>query len=243
MNIVDLLIFDREKIDWNDVILNENNKKELEQLLKEFHFIDELRKYNLPVNNKILLFGNSGCGKTMTAKAIASQLDKPLLILDLSSFVSSRIGETARNLKLVFEKAEREKAVLFLDEFDHLGKMRGNDDHDVGEMRRLVNALIQMIDQFPEKSLLIAATNHPEILDVALMRRFQLKIGYEMPTKNVLDLYYDKILSTFPEEMRNIPRQYDISFAEAKDFALTKVKSDLLAKLEFQEQHKKSVSN
>jgi AAA+ superfamily predicted ATPase len=109
-------------------------------------------------------------------------------------------------------------------------------------MRRLVNALIQMIDQFPEKSLLIAATNHPEILDVALMRRFQLKIGYDMPTKDVLNLYYDKILSNFPEEMRNIPRQYEISFAEAKDFALTKVKAELLAKLEFEE-HKKSVSN
>lgn len=212
MNIIDLLIFDREKVEWDDVVLNESNQKALDTLLKEFSYIEELKKYNLPVNNKILLFGHSGCGKTMTAKAIASKLNKPLLVLDLSSFVSSRIGETAKNIKMVFDKAERERAVLFLDEFDHLGKMRGNDDHDVGEMRRLVNALIQLIDQFSEKSLLIAATNHTEILDVALMRRFQVKIGYEMPSQKVLDDYYDQILKAFPDHLKDINRQYSISY-------------------------------
>lgn len=232
MNIIDLLIFDREKVEWDDVVLNESNKKALDTLLKEFSYIEELKKYNLPVNNKILLFGHSGCGKTMTAKAIASKLNKPLLVLDLSSFVSSRIGETAKNIKMVFDKAERERAVLFLDEFDHLGKMRGNDDHDVGEMRRLVNALIQLIDQFSEKSLLIAATNHAEILDVALMRRFQVRIGYEMPSQKVLDDYYDQILKAFPNHLKNINRQYNISFAEAKDHALTHVKALLIETLE-----------
>lgn len=232
MNIIDLLIFDREKVEWDDVVLNESNKKALDTLLKEFSYIEELKKYNLPVNNKILLYGHSGCGKTMTAKAIASKLNKPLLVLDLSSFVSSRIGETAKNIKMVFDKAERERAVLFLDEFDHLGKMRGNDDHDVGEMRRLVNALIQLIDQFSEKSLLIAATNHAEILDVALMRRFQVRIGYEMPNQKVLDDYYDQILKAFPDHLKNINRQYNISFAEAKDHALTQVKALLIETLE-----------
>lgn len=232
MNIIDLLIFDREKVEWDDVVLNESNKKALDTLLKEFSYIEELKKYNLPVNNKILLYGHSGCGKTMTAKAIASKLNKPLLVLDLSSFVSSRIGETAKNIKMVFDKAERERAVLFLDEFDHLGKMRGNDDHDVGEMRRLVNALIQLIDQFSEKSLLIAATNHAEILDVALLRRFQVRIGYEMPNQKVLDDYYDQILKAFPNHLKNINRQYNISFAEAKDHALTHVKALLIETLE-----------
>ena len=232
MNIVDLLIFDRQKVEWDDLVLQESKKQELEQLLKEFRYIDELRKYDLPVNNKILLYGHSGCGKTMTAKAIATQLDKSLLVLDLSTFVSSRIGETAKNIKMVFEKAERERAVLFLDEFDHLGKMRGNDDQDVGEMRRLVNALIQMIDQLPDKTLLIAATNHPEILDVALMRRFQLRIGYELPSTQILDSYYDNILSKFPSEISDIPRIYKVSFAEAKDHALTQVKGNLIKKLE-----------
>ena len=232
MNVVDLLIFEREKVDLEAVVLNEENQKTLQQLLKEFQFIEELKKYNLPVNNKILLHGATGCGKTMTAKAIASHLNKPLLILDLSSFVSARIGETSKNLKMIFDKAEREKAVLFLDEIDHLGKMRSNDDHDVGEMRRLVNALLQMIDQFSDKGLLIAATNHLEILDSALLRRFQLKLEYQVPSSEVLDGYYEKMLQDYPEELRNIKRLNQVSFAEAKDDALTQIKSKLIEQLE-----------
>lgn len=232
MNILDLVIFDREQVTLDDVVLKEANRDELLQLLKEYKYIDELRKYNLPVNNKLLLSGHSGCGKTMTAKAIATQLNKPLMILDLSTFVSARIGETAKNLKLVFEKAERDKAVLFLDEFDHLGKSRGNDDHDVGEMRRLVNAMIQLVDNFPDKALLIAATNHPEIIDIALLRRFQIRISYKMPTDEVLDKFYDKLLSDFPEELQGFDRKYRLSFAEAKDYAFTKMKSNLIKSLE-----------
>ena len=232
MNVVDLLLFDREKVNWDDVYLNMPNKKALQQLLKEYQYQDELKKYQLSVNNKILLHGQSGCGKTMTAKAIANQLNKPLLVLDLSSFVSARIGETAKNIKMIFDKAEQDKAVLFLDEIDHLGKMRSNDDHDVGEMRRLVNTLLQLIDHFSERGLLIAATNHIDILDTALLRRFQLKIAYEKPEKKVLDQYYDQILKPFPEDAQQIIRRYDISFAEAKDEALTQVKSLLIQKLE-----------
>ncbi len=232
LNAVDLILFDREKVSLDSVVLNENNKKELEQLLKEFQYVDELKKYNLPINNKIILHGHSGCGKTMTAKAIATQLNKPLLILDLSSFVSPRIGETSKNLKIVFEKAERDKAVLFLDEFDHLGKARGNDDQDVGEMRRLVNALLQSIDRLSDKTLLIAATNHIKILDPALLRRFQLKIGYDMPGKKTLDNYYDQLLSGFPPGLRFIDRLYNISFAEAKDSVYTQVKAILIDQLE-----------
>ncbi|WP_187477943.1 AAA family ATPase [Amniculibacterium sp. G2-70] len=232
MNSIDLIVFDREKVNFDDVLLNDKNKKELQQLLKEFRYIDELKKYNLPVNNKILLHGHSGCGKTMTAKAIATHLNRPLLVLDLSNFVSPRIGETSKNLKMVFEKAERDKAVLFLDEFDHLGKMRDNDDQDVGEMRRLVNSLIQMIDKVSDKTLLIAATNHIQILDTALLRRFQLKIGYEMPNEEVLDGYYGTLLADFPEELRPLNRQYGISFAEAKDLVYTSIKSNLIDKLE-----------
>lgn len=232
MNILDLLIVDREPIDWDDVILNDDNKKEIEQLMKEFRYIDVLKQYNLPVNNKILLYGHSGCGKTMTAKAIATKLNKPLFILDLSTFVSARIGETAKNIKMVFDKAERERAVLFLDEFDYVGKMRGNDDNDVGEMRRLVNALIQMIDQFPEKAILVAATNHVEVLDIALLRRFQVRIEYDMPTDEVLDQYYDLLIARFPQSLQQISRKYNISFAEAKDYTFTSIKSKLIADLE-----------
>lgn len=236
MNILDLVINEKEPTLLEDVRLSDHNRKDISALLKEHQYIEELSKYGLPVNNKLFLYGSSGCGKTMTAKAIAQALKKPLLVLNLSNIVCSKIGETAQNLKLVFDKAAREKAVLFLDEFDHIGKSRAMDDTDVGEMKRLVNTLLQLIDYFPGNSLLIAATNHIEVIDHALLRRFQLRIGYQMPAREQLDAYYDELLSRFPPALQDIDRSYDISYAEAKDTAMTQVKSSLIAQLESQQE-------
>ena len=232
MNILNLLIDDREQVELSDIFLSEDNRQQISQLIKEQKYADELLKYDLPINNKVFLFGNSGCGKTTTAKAIATALKKPVYILNLSNIVSSKIGETGQNLKLIFDKASRDKAVLFLDEFDQIGKARGNDDKDVGEMRRLVNTIIQLIDYFPKNALLICASNHPQIIDIALMRRFQLKISFELPSDEVLNEYYDAILSHFPENLRSINRRFGISFAEAKDCAYTIIKGNIINQLE-----------
>lgn len=232
MNLYNLIIQDKEEIKLDDIFLTPQNKQQIVQLVKEQTYVKQLQDFGLPVNNKILLEGSSGCGKTMTAKAIANALNKNIIILNLSNIVSSRIGETSQNIKMIFDKAGRERSVLFLDELDQIGKARGSDDKDVGEMRRLVNTLIQLIDYYPENALLLCATNHPEIIDTAILRRFQLKINYEMPSAKFLDEYYDNLLSKFPKEMRNIPRKYNISFAEAKDYAFTIVKGNLIEKLE-----------
>lgn len=232
MNILNLLIDDREQVELSDIFLSEDNRQQILQLIKEQKYADELLKYDLPINNKVFLFGNSGCGKTTTAKAIATALKKPVYILNLSNIVSSKIGETGQNLKLIFDKASRDKAVLFLDEFDQIGKARGNDNKDVGEMRRLVNTIIQLIDYFPKNALLICASNHPQIIDIALMRRFQLKISFELPSDEVLNEYYDAILSHFPENLRSINRRFGISFAEAKDYAYTIIKGNIINQLE-----------
>lgn len=232
MNIFDLIINDKEQVSLNDIFLDEANRQQLEQLIKEHKYIEELSQYGLPVNNKILFHGSSGCGKTMSAKAIAKALGKNILILNLSNVVCSRIGETSQHVKQVFDKAGREKAVLFLDEFDQIGKARGNDNKDVGEMRRLVNTLIQLIDYYPEKALLLCATNHSEIIDSALLRRFQLRVNFEMPAPEILDEYYNNLLSRFPIALQNIERKYSISFGEAKDHAFTSVKAILIKELE-----------
>ncbi len=232
MNIFDLIINDREKVSFDDILLHEESRKSIYQLIKEHKHVAALQEYGLPVNNKILLHGHSGCGKTMTAKAIANAMQKNIFILNLSNVVSSKIGETSQNLKQVFDKAAREKAVLFLDEFDLIAKARGNDDKDVGEMRRLVNTVIQLVDYFPADAVLLAATNHLEIIDTALIRRFQLQIAYEMPSSTDLHLYYNKLVAPFPEHLRKINHKMGISYAEAKDHALTQVKSLLLYELE-----------
>jgi SpoVK/Ycf46/Vps4 family AAA+-type ATPase len=232
MNIYNLIINDKEQTQLSDVFLKDYNRKAIGQLIKEHQHIEELHKYGLPVNNKVLLYGSSGCGKTTTAKAIANALQRPLMILNLSNVVSSRIGETSQNLKAVFDKAEKDKAVLFLDEFDQIGKARGNDDKDVGEMRRLVNTLIQLIDYFPEKALLICATNHLDIIDKALLRRFQLSIGFELPSDKELNVYYDTLLSRFPENLKDVNRKFGVSFAEAKDDIFTQIKAKIISELE-----------
>lgn len=232
MNLYNLIIQDKENVELDDVYLDPENQQQILQLIKEQKYADELQKYGLPINNKILLEGSSGCGKTMTAKAIATALGKNIIILNLSNIVSSRIGETSQNIKMIFDKASRERSVLFLDELDQIGKARGSDDKDVGEMRRLVNTLIQLIDYYPENALLLCATNHAEIIDTAITRRFQLKLKYEMPSQQFLDSFYDSLLSKFPEDLRNIERKYEVSFAEAKDYAFTVVKGRLIKKLE-----------
>lgn len=234
MNISDLIITKSEHTELTDIFLNQENNAYIQQLIKEYTYSEELLQYGLPVNNKILLHGSSGCGKTTTAKAIAQTLGKPILTLNLSTIVCARIGETSQNIKQIFDKAAREKAVLFLDEFDQIAKARGNDDKDVGEMRRLVNTLIQLIDHLPQIVLLIAATNHVSIIDKALLRRFQLQISYDLPSQVELDKYYDKLVEKFPADIKQFHRKYEISYAEARDHAFTQVKVSLIAKLEKQ---------
>ncbi|RKO69043.1 AAA family ATPase [Sphingobacterium puteale] len=235
MNIYDLVIADKEKIALADVFLAADSRQKLLQLIKEHRYIRQLSEYGLPVSNKILLHGYSGCGKTTTAKALATALDKPIYVLNLSNLISSRIGETSQHIKHAFDKAGREKAVLFLDEFDQIGKARISEEKDVGEMRRLVNTIIQLIDYFPDEAVLIAATNHPEILDTAIVRRFQLRLAFELPTQVQLDTYYDTLFLPFPQYDPLVSRIYGISYAEAKDYTYNAVKFLLIAALEHEE--------
>jgi SpoVK/Ycf46/Vps4 family AAA+-type ATPase len=229
MHNYNLVINDREAvIPLEDIHFSKDNKEALNQLLKEFKHIEALKKYNLPVDNKLLLFGHTGCGKTTTAKAIAKALQKKIVILNLGELVSSKLGETAKNIASIFKKAERERAVLFIDEFDYIGRIRDYDEKDSSEMKRLVNAIIQLIDYLPSTSLLIAATNHSSVIDTALLRRFQLKLKFELPKKEELDHFYNVQLEQYPEEYRALNRIYDVSYAEAKDIIYRAVKEQVI---------------
>ncbi len=230
MSTYDLAIHSKETIIPLDTIqFSKENKETLNQWLKEYKHIDVLKNYGLSADHKLLLHGHTGCGKTTTAKAIAKFLNKKIIILNLGKTVSSRLGETAKNVTHVFQQAERENAVLFIDEFDFIGKRRDYDAKDSGEMKRLVNTIIQLLDHVSEKVLFIAATNHSKSIDSALLRRFQLQLRYELPGNEELNLYYNNMLAQYPKEYTDITRIYGISFAEAKDIIHRSVKSKIIA--------------
>ena len=230
-----LYTIDRSKIALEDVVLNSSVAGEINQFLREYRFKGELLKYNLPVSNKLMLYGKTGCGKTMTARALAHHLDMKLIVVNLASIVSSRLGETAKNIESLFKEVQYESAVLFFDEFDSLGQIRDYDNKDNSEMKRVVNAILQLIDNFPSKSILIAATNQIHMIDEALVRRFEIKLEYTSPSKEALDTYYDKLLGEFPDEYRVLDRVYDISYAEAKVHIHRCVKENILRALESKE--------
>jgi SpoVK/Ycf46/Vps4 family AAA+-type ATPase len=219
---------DRENVNLEDVVFEASVAGQVEQFLKEHRFSEILHQYELPVANKIFLYGKTGCGKTMTAKAIAKELDKKIFIVNLSTIVSSKLGETARNINNIFKEANYENSVLFFDEFDSLGQVRDYDNKDSSEMKRVVNALLQLIDNFPRNAILIAATNQIQMIDEALLRRFELKLEFISPSEQVLDGYYDKLLARYPVKYQNVERKYGISFSEAKDFVFRQVKNNII---------------
>lgn len=223
-----LYFTDRSNINLEDVVFNEAVSKQINQFLKEYQFREVLEKYELPVVNKMLLYGKTGCGKTMTAKAIAKKLDKKIIIVNLASIVSSKLGETAKNIEGLFKEVNYESAVLFFDEFDSLGQIRDYDNKDNSEMKRVVNAILQLIDHFPKKSILIAATNQIQMIDEALVRRFELKLEFTLPSKEVLDNYYDSLLAKYPPEFTKLERVYEVSFAEAKNLVFAAVKNNII---------------
>lgn len=223
-----LYFTDRSNVNLEEVVFNEAVSAQISQFLKEYQFRDVLEKYDLPVVNKMLLYGKTGCGKTMTAKAIAKKLDKKIIIVNLANIVSSKLGETAKNIEGLFKEVNYESAVLFFDEFDSLGQIRDYDNKDNSEMKRVVNAILQLIDHFPKKSILIAATNQIQMIDEALVRRFELKLEFTLPSKAVLDSYYDRLLAKYPSEFTQLERLYDVSFAEAKNHVFKEVKNNII---------------
>jgi AAA+ superfamily predicted ATPase len=164
----------------NDLIVNEQVNDDLIHFIQEHKAIDILKQHDLPVSNKILMHGPSGCGKTLSSYVIAGELNKLMIVVNLGAIVSSKLGETSKNLSKIFKKAALENSIIFLDEFDSLGKIRDySQDH--GEMKRVVNTILQLFDYLPQSSIVIAATNQSDMLDEALVRRFDVNVQFSLP--------------------------------------------------------------
>lgn len=161
-------------------LLNPHLRIAVEQLLKERQASDTLMAHGLTPVKSVLMSGPPGVGKTMTAGWLATQLGLPLLTLDLASVMSSYLGKTGANLRAVLTHAQQQPCVLLLDEFDSIAKRR-DDDSDVGELKRLVTVILQTIDDWSPTSLLVAATNHGELLDPAVWRRFDINLTFTLP--------------------------------------------------------------
>ncbi|QZT57116.1 AAA family ATPase [Mycolicibacterium austroafricanum] len=169
----------------DELVLKPTTSEALLQLLTEVRRWTDLDAAGLPRRNRVLLSGPPGCGKTSAVSALAHELGRPLVTARVEGLMSSYLGETATNLSNLFAFAATGPYVLFLDEFDSLGKMR-DDPSDHGELRRVVNAVLQQIDSYSGSSLIVAATNHSQILDSALWRRFDAVIELGLPTADEL---------------------------------------------------------
>lgn len=166
-------------------ILRPATKELLDQLRDERLNAEKLEEAGLPPSRTAIFTGPPGVGKTLTARWLAADLDLPLLTLDLSAVMSSLLGRTGTNLRRVLDYAKLQPSVLLLDELDAVAKRR-NDDTEVGELKRLVTVLIQEIDDWPSTSLLLAATNHAELLDPAIWRRFDHVIDFSLPDSDAI---------------------------------------------------------
>lgn len=154
----------------------------LTQLIAERRQSDRLQAMGLTPTRSAIFVGPPGVGKTLTARWLATQLKVPLYVLDLTAVMSSLLGKSGANLRAAIDFAKREPCVLLLDEIDAIAKRR-SDDTDVGELKRLVTVILQEVDEWPASSVLLAATNHPELIDPALWRRFDLVVQFKTPNE------------------------------------------------------------
>jgi AAA+ superfamily predicted ATPase len=221
----------------SDLVLPDHVAAAVQEVIEEQHRAELLRSHNLEPRHRLLFAGPPGNGKTSLAEALAAELMVPLCVVRYETVVASYLGETSVRLQRLFDYARTRRCVLFFDEFDTLGKERG-DEHETGEIKRVVSTLLLQIDRLPSHVVVVTATNHPELLDRAVWRRFQLRL--ELPNPRAKEIAC--LLSRYREQMQvdlgcepnELARQLEgASFGEVEEFSLDLLRRQVLAQAEF----------
>ena len=215
-----------------DIVLNPDTRALVEGIIEERRRSEELRRHRLPISTRLLFAGPPGCGKTLCAEVVARELSLPLYTARIDVVISSFLGETASNLRRLFDFAARRPCVLFLDEFDALARAR-TDASEHNELRRVVNSLLMMIERFRGPGLVIAATNLPQYLDEALWRRFDEILTFDQPTEREITLLLERQFANFPAHFSLtsfVGKLSGLSYAETERVCIDAIKKAVLKK-------------
>lgn len=186
-----------------EIVLSEEVSERLHKVILEQRQKDKLQRYGLLPRRKLLFTGPPGTGKTMAASVLASELKLPLYTILLDGLITRYMGETASKLRLIFDHIKQTRAVYLFDEFDAIGTQRGA-TNDVGEIRRILNSFLIFAEQDDSESLIVAATNHPELLDRALHRRFDDIISFDKPNAYRIKRLIENRLAAFDMSSLNL---------------------------------------
>lgn len=217
----------------SDLVLSPSLNERLHRILDEQHNFTRIKEFGLRPRNKLLFTGPPGCGKSMTASAIANELHLPLFVVRLDELITRYLGESLSKLRTIFEAIAATRAVYLFDEFDSIGYSRDS-SNDVGEMRRILNSFLTSIERLKSNSLVIAATNHGDRLDKALYRRFDDLIEFGLPTKteawNTIERRLDGIPTFKLSKDEILPVTEGLSYAEITRACEESVKELLITK-------------
>jgi SpoVK/Ycf46/Vps4 family AAA+-type ATPase len=216
----------------SDIVLDPDTRQLIEGIIEERRRSEELRRHRLQVSTRLLFVGPPGCGKTMCAEVVARELSLPLYSVRIDVIISSFLGETASNLRRLFEFAARRPCVLFFDEFDALGRTRA-DSGEHNELRRVVNSLLLMIERFKGPGLVIAATNLPQFLDEALWRRFDDVVLFETPSEREMTQLLGRLFANFRAHFdltTSISKLVGMSYADIERVSIDSIKKAVLKK-------------